>query len=80
MDPWSTPTKNGDHFKQLYFSAVKEVPKYMTVTTYTLFTKFKNQTFVPNFRCSHPEVFLEKGVLKYAANLQESTHAEVRFQ
>ena len=25
----------------------------------------------------HPEVFLEKSVLKYAANLQENTHAEV---
>ena len=28
-------------------------------------------------RSSHPEVFLEKGVLKYAANLQENTHAEM---
>ena len=28
-----------------------------------------------------PEVFLRKGVLEiYAANLQENTHAEVRFQ
>ena len=29
------------------------------------------------FRSSHPEVFLRKGFLKYAANLQENTHAEV---
>ena len=28
--------------------------------------------------CSHPEVFLRKDVLK--VNLQENTHAEVRFQ
>ena len=33
-----------------------------------------------NFRRSHPEVFLRKGVLKYATNLQENTHAEVPFQ
>ena len=26
------------------------------------------------------EVFLRKGILKYAANLQENTHAEVRVQ
>ena len=36
------------------------------------------------FRSSHPDVFLGKGVLKvfwkYAANLQENTHAEVWFQ
>ena len=31
-------------------------------------------------RSSHQEVFLGKGVQKYAANLQENTHAEVRFQ
>ena len=30
-------------------------------------------------RSSHPEVFFEKGFWKYAANLQENTHAEVRF-
>ena len=28
----------------------------------------------------HPEVFLRKDVWKYAANLQENTHAEVRSQ
>ena len=33
-----------------------------------------------HFRSSHPEVFLEKGVLKICSNLQENTHAEVRFQ
>ena len=36
------------------------------------------------FRSSQPDEFLGKGVLKvfwkYAANLQENTHAEVRFQ
>ena len=31
-------------------------------------------------RSSHPEVFLGKGVLKYAPNLQRNTHAEVCFQ
>ena len=30
-------------------------------------------------KSSHPELFLGKRVLKYAANLQENTHAEVRF-
>ena len=29
---------------------------------------------------SRSEVFLGKGVLKNAANLQENTHVEVRFQ
>ena len=28
-------------------------------------------------RRNHPEVPLRKGILKYAANLQENTHAEV---
>ena len=32
------------------------------------------------YRSSHPEVFLGKGVWKCAANLQQNTHAEVRFQ
>ena len=32
------------------------------------------------YRSSHPEVFLSKVFWKYAANLQENTHAEVRFQ
>ena len=32
------------------------------------------------FRSNHPEVFLEKGVWKYAANLHENTRAEVWFQ
>ena len=32
------------------------------------------------FRSSRLEVFLEKVVLEYAANLQENTHAEVRFE
>ena len=32
------------------------------------------------FRRSHPEVFLGKGVLKISADLEEKTHAEVRFQ
>ena len=34
------------------------------------------------FRSSHPEVFLvkKKVLWKYAANLQENTHAEVWFQ
>ena len=31
------------------------------------------------FRNSHSEVFLRKGVLKLCSNLQENTHAEVRF-
>ena len=31
-------------------------------------------------RSSRPEVFLRKGVLRYAANLQENAHAEVRFR
>ena len=31
-------------------------------------------------RSTNPEVFLRKGVLNYATNLQENTHAEVRFQ
>ena len=42
MDPWSTPTKNGDHFKQLYFSAVKKVHKYIIVST--------NEVQKPNLR------------------------------
>ena len=29
---------------------------------------------------SHPDVFLGKSVLKNAANLQENSHGEVRFQ
>ena len=29
------------------------------------------------FRSSLPQVFLIKGVLKYAANLQKNSHAEV---
>ena len=49
MDRWSTPTKNSDNFKQLYFSAVKEVSKYMIFSTCTLLTKFKIQTLVQNF-------------------------------
>ena len=32
---------------------------------------------VKMFKSSPPEVFLGKGVLKYTANLQEDTHAEV---
>ena len=32
------------------------------------------------FRSSHPEVFLGKGLWKYAANLQENTHAKMWFQ
>ena len=35
---------------------------------------------VTEFRSSHLEEFLGKGVMKYAANLQESAHAEVQFQ
>ena len=31
-------------------------------------------------RSGHPEVFLKKVFLKYAANLQENTHAELLFQ
>ena len=73
MDPWNTPTKNSDHFKQHYFSAVKEVSKYMIVATYTILTKLKNQTFVPNFRSSHPEVFLEKFVLKICNKIYRRT-------
>ena len=38
-------------------------------------TKFLESALVPLFRSSHPEMFR-----KYAANLQENTHAEVRFQ
>ena len=33
-----------------------------------------------NVRSSHQEVFLEKVFWKYPANLQENTHAEVRFR
>ena len=32
------------------------------------------------YRSNDPEVFLGKGILKYAANLRVKTHAEVRFQ
>ena len=32
------------------------------------------------FRSSHPEVLLGKVLWKYAANLQENTHTEERFQ
>ena len=32
------------------------------------------------YRSSHPEMFLEKIVRKYAGNLPENTHAEVWFQ
>ena len=32
------------------------------------------------FRSNHPEVFLGKVFWKYAANLQENTHAEMCFQ
>ena len=39
--------------------------------------KFIVSPKTPDFRSSHLQVFLEKGVLKYAANLQEKTHAEV---
>ena len=31
-------------------------------------------------RSSRPDVLLRKGFRKYAANLQENTHAEVQFQ
>ena len=31
------------------------------------------------YRSSHQEVFLEKVLWNYAANLQENTHAEMRF-
>ena len=34
----------------------------------------------PRDRGSRPEVFLKKVLWKYAANLQENSHAEVRFQ
>ena len=35
--------------------------------------KIKNKT-------KQKKVFLRKGILKYAANLQENTHPEVQFQ
>ena len=33
-----------------------------------------------SYRSSRPEVFLKNVFWKYAANLQENTHAEVWFQ
>ena len=33
-----------------------------------------------HFVSSRPDVFLRKVFVKYAANLQENTHADVRFQ
>ena len=44
--------------------------------------QFLFSTFVTmqTFRSRRPEVFLKKVFWKYAANLQENTHAEVRFQ
>ena len=41
-----------------------------------------NSSFIliQSYRNSPSEVSLGKGVLKYASNLQEKTHAEVWFQ
>ena len=39
-----------------------------------------SENLVIMFKSSSLEVFLRKGVLNYAANLQENTHAELSFQ
>ena len=36
--------------------------------------------FLNTEAASHPDVFLGKMFSKYTANLQENSHAEVRFQ
>ena len=54
---------------------IRKIMKTITFDNSTV----KKSSFT-NFRSSGPEVFLGKGVLKYAANLQEITHTEVRFQ
>ena len=43
----------------------------------TKFTSLNSKLALKLNRSSHPEVFLEKGVLKICENLQEKTHAKV---
>ena len=66
------------------FIEVKEVAirrRSFTYNPWKLSLKKLIYNEVARSRSSHPEVFLRKGVLKkYAANLQENTHAEVQFQ
>ena len=41
------------------------------------FTSLNSKLALKLNRSSHPEVFLEKGVLRICENLQEKTHAKV---
>ena len=52
--------------------------KFVVLDDY--YSSISQQPPMALFRSSFPEVLLGKGVLKYAANLQENTHAEKRFQ
>ena len=54
--------------------------KFFRWTEYIQITRGIFSFMVSIIRSSQPEVYFGKGVLKYAVNLQENTHAEVRFQ
>ena len=56
------------HLFKVIFSAGFSFPSNESGYTYAIFRK------------SHSEVLLKKVFWKYAANLQENTHAEVRLQ
>ena len=60
------------------FSIKLQASAYNFIKKETLaqFCEFCKNLRAP-IRSSHLEVFLEKGVLKYAANLQKNTHADV---
>ena len=71
------------YIKHLFPFAFKAVFWFNIIPWFSLAIFLKNLTVKAtdkNARNSHPEVFLEKSVLKYAANLQENTHAKVRFR
>ena len=64
----NNPDNNGTFF----FVSHKPALDLATISTVTLLPFILNA-----YRSSHAEVFLGKSFLKYAANLQENTHAEV---
>ena len=62
----------------LWFSDVLRVFRNKIIIS--LILKTLSTLIYGAFRGSHPELFLVKVFWKYAANLQENTHAELRFQ
>ena len=65
---------------------ISDLQKYLNNFTYTK-EKSKNQeelvtyyTGLADLRSAHPEVLLEKGVLKISNKFSDNTHAKVWFQ